>query len=366
MADLSKIKIDNVEYNFKDAQVRALFNSDNAAKKTASIPLGKVDSTSTSTAFTATVNGITELSDGVCMFLMNGAVTSASGFTININNLGAKPVYNTMAASSAVTTTFNVNYTMLFVYNTKRIANGCWDMYYGYNSDTTTARGIVNYYFRPYAGQAIYRYKFVMQGADNRVYPIVTTNQTDATMVTKTPTTVGLRPWNIWFYNSTTTINAGAVVGGQTLLSSIYGTTAVYNFNTNATTYKMIYLQGSYNKDTDLFTLDTGNNYYLFVPNNTANITLSSYFTTGKYYILLGSTYSSQNYFSLFEYNPFYYFNGTNLIPVTNKTTLDLIEETHLAETDLDVQGTLEHLGLVAVINEPLVNSAIVGTDQAY
>lgn len=107
------------------------------AYRTASIPMGTVDSTSTATAFTATIDGITALRDGVCMWLKNGIVTSAEGFTININNLGAKPVYHNMGATTAVTTTFNVNYTMLFIYNSTRVTGGCWDMVYGYNKDTT-------------------------------------------------------------------------------------------------------------------------------------------------------------------------------------------------------------------------------------
>lgn len=108
-----------------------------AAKKTLSIPFGKVDSTSTSTAYTATIDGITELRDGVCAMIENGVATSAAGCTLNINNLGAKPIYQTMAAATAVTTTFNVNYTMLFVYNSTRVTGGCWDMFYGYNANTT-------------------------------------------------------------------------------------------------------------------------------------------------------------------------------------------------------------------------------------
>lgn len=108
------------------------------AYRSASIPMGQVDSTSTATAFTATVPGITELRDGVCMWLRNGKVTSASGFTININNLGAKPVYSNMAAESRITTTFNINYTMLFVYNGTRVEGGCWDIVYGYYSDANT------------------------------------------------------------------------------------------------------------------------------------------------------------------------------------------------------------------------------------
>ena len=106
-------------------------------EKTALIPFGQVDATSTATAFTATVPGITELRDGVCVYLRNGRVTSAAGFTINVNGLGAKPVYQTLAAASAVTTLFNVNYTMLFIYNSTRVTGGCWDMFYGYNSNTT-------------------------------------------------------------------------------------------------------------------------------------------------------------------------------------------------------------------------------------
>ena len=51
------------------------------------IPYGIVDSTSTATAFTATVPGVTELTDGTCVLLKNGVVTSAADFTININGL---------------------------------------------------------------------------------------------------------------------------------------------------------------------------------------------------------------------------------------------------------------------------------------
>ena len=101
------------------------------------IPTGRLDSTSTATAMTATVEGIRELKDGVCMWLENGVVTSASGVRLNVNGLGAKPIYNSMAEASAVTTTFNVAYTMLFVYNSTRVTGGCWDMVYGYDSNTT-------------------------------------------------------------------------------------------------------------------------------------------------------------------------------------------------------------------------------------
>ena len=88
------------------------------ATKAEALPYGEVDSTSTSTAFTATVPGITELKGGTVVVLKNGVVTSASGFTINVNGLGAKPVYSNMATGNDIaptnptreTTIFNINY----------------------------------------------------------------------------------------------------------------------------------------------------------------------------------------------------------------------------------------------------------------
>lgn len=101
------------------------------------IPYGKIDTGSTSTVFKATVDGITELSNGVCAVIRNNVVTSASGCTLNVNNLGAKPIYSSMAEATRITTTFNKNYTALFIYNTIRVSTGCWDMYYGYYTNST-------------------------------------------------------------------------------------------------------------------------------------------------------------------------------------------------------------------------------------
>ena len=61
------------------------------ANKTNAILYGAVDNTSTATVFTATVSGLTALTDGTTIMLRNGVVTSASGFTLEVNNLGALP-----------------------------------------------------------------------------------------------------------------------------------------------------------------------------------------------------------------------------------------------------------------------------------
>lgn len=108
------------------------------------LPYGVCDSTSTSTAFTATVPGVTELKNGLTIVLKNGVVTSAAGFTININNLGAKPVYNSMTAATQLTTQFNVNYTIMLIYDTSRVTGGCWLYYFGFNT-TYSAMSVAEY-----------------------------------------------------------------------------------------------------------------------------------------------------------------------------------------------------------------------------
>ena len=99
------------------------------------IHYGQVDSTSTSTNFTATIPGITEYYDGLTIMLKNGVVTSAANFTININGLGAKGSYSNMSAATRDTTIFNINYTMMFIYDSTRVSGGCWVCYRGYYSE---------------------------------------------------------------------------------------------------------------------------------------------------------------------------------------------------------------------------------------
>lgn len=137
MADVKKIRLpNNEEVNIKDYRIPGVdttptSGSDNVitsggvyaanyagsnsnggpANMTVSIPFAKPDSTSTSTVYTVQVPGITELRDGVCFYLMNNKVTSAANFTVNVNNLGAKPVYMTTAAATRAGTQMTINYT---------------------------------------------------------------------------------------------------------------------------------------------------------------------------------------------------------------------------------------------------------------
>ena len=128
------------------------------------------------------ISGLTSLTDGTTVMLRNGVVTSAAGFTINVNGLGAKPVYNSMADATRDTTIFNINYTMLFVYDSTRVSGGCWICYRGYNSDTNT----IGYQLRTNssvftAADKGYRYRIWLQTSDGKLMPVNTSTSTNAT-----------------------------------------------------------------------------------------------------------------------------------------------------------------------------------------
>lgn len=107
------------------------------AKKTQSIPWGVIDSSSTSTNLISTVDGISELRDGVCIILYNDAVSSEEGCTLNVNNLGEKPIYVFYDDTSRAATFFNVGKTCMFVYDSSMISGGCWKLFYPFSASNT-------------------------------------------------------------------------------------------------------------------------------------------------------------------------------------------------------------------------------------
>ena len=220
--------------------------TDGAANLTAAIPFGKVDSTSTSTVFTATVPGITELRNGVACYLMNGVVTSASGCTLDVNGLGAYPIYQTLAAATRTTTLFNINYTMLFIFNEERVEGGCWDMYYGYNSDTNTIAYNVRTNHSPgLTNSAVYRYEICFTLPDGKIEPANTTSNKPTTY-TKALTTQAFNAFDpIYYYATTSTITAGSAMSSSYSYLQYSGMDLRYAFNaaSTLTADKNVYLR---------------------------------------------------------------------------------------------------------------------------
>lgn len=300
-------------YNSKvQAKLNAKLGTSDTAYRTTSIPYGVCDGTSTSTAFTATVSGITELRDGVCMWLKNGVVTSASGFTIDINSLGAKPVYSNMAAATRETTTWNINYTMLFVYDSTRVTGGCWVLYRGYDSNTNT----IGYQLRTNSqslpmSSITYRYRLLFTSADGEHYvPANNSSSTNAT-TSRTVCQDKIDPFGaIYYYGTTASVAADARPAAASLWQE-YTLALGYSFAKGSaltmTSWKPVYLKCAPQSDGSAI-IDSTTPYVQDLP-TTAD---------GKIYIFLGIAYSATN-IELTMNHPVYEFKGGMIRPYTNQ-----------------------------------------------
>ena len=284
------------------------------SRKTASIPFGQVDSTSTSTVFTATVDGITELRDGVCVYLTNGVITSASGWTLNINDLGAKPVYQSMAAAGRITTTFNVAYTALFVYNSSRVDGGCWDYYYGYNSnDNTIAYQVRMNQTINEMYSALTRYKICFTMFDGKLLP--STSVSNSTGTTKTLTTDSFDPYGaIYYYNTTTGVAASESPSASYMWLLYHNVDLRYGFNAGTTLVAKdnVYIKCSPQNDGSVKL--AGNDCIVQSLPNTDD---------GYVYIYLGKAYDTYR-MSLDINHPIYYYKGGAIRLWSNVESPDL------------------------------------------
>lgn len=282
------------------------------------LPFGQVDSTSTSTVFTATVPGISELKDGTCVVLQNGVVTSASGFTININGLGAKPVYSNMATGNDVTPTaptrettiFNVNYTLLLIYSSDLVDGGAWINYRGYDSNTNT----IGYQVRTNSTSLpmtsiVYRYRLLFQSADNAHYvPANNSTSTNATTA-RSITQEKIDPFGrIVYYGTTASVAAGSRPSASYLWQQ-YTLTIGYSFVTTLTEWKPVYLKCAPQSDGSAI-IDSTTPFVQSLPTT----------EDGKIYIFLGIAYSTTAMELTLEH-PVYWFKNGRIRQYTDAAT---------------------------------------------
>lgn len=278
--------------------------TDETAYKTASIPYGECDSTSTSTAYTATVPGITELRDGVCMLLKNGVVTSASGFTIDINGLGAKPAYSNMAAATRETTAFNINYTIMFVYDSDRVSGGCWVYYRGYYSDANS----IGYQLRTNSTSLTTTdrtryYRLLFTSADNTHWVPANTQYDNSATSNKTINQRKINPFGriVYLGNSTSYLADAAV--SATAIWDQYAFNLGYSFSKGSAltmTYpKPVYVKCAPQSDGSAI-IDSTTPYVQDLPST----------DDGKIYIYLGVAYNATNVEMVIDHPVYYYKDG--------------------------------------------------------
>lgn len=237
MADISKITLPNGDsYDIKDKLARQ------------KILYGEIDSTSTATVLTATVEGFTELVDDTCCLIYNNVITSASGWTLNVNNTGALPVY-VMQDNGRSTTGYAKTRTCLFVYSQTRVSGGCWLMGY-FDADTDTNSNTIGYYIRPSgylkAKDAFYRYRLLFQVDDTYVMPSNTSTATKA----NTKKAINQRAFDpfgqVFMYYGTSNYAVDSVLGTTNWYQ--YSANIGYAFNHNGaaatmTANKSVYLK---------------------------------------------------------------------------------------------------------------------------
>jgi hypothetical protein len=264
------------------------------------IPFGYIDEGSSRTVMTATVPNITELVNGVCCYITNGVATSNTNWTLNVNGLGAKPVYSSMAETTRTTTNFNVAYTFLFVYNEDRIEGGCWDMYYGMDTNTNT----IGYQIRtnsmalPVSGQTG-RYRLLFTSPDHTHYvPATTSASTNATAL-RDVNQEKIDPFgDIIYYGYTTILQA------ETNISTAYQwrqnvLTLGYSFNRAGAALNLMQWFPVYIKCTPQ---DDGS---AIIDPTTPYVQILPQTEDGKIYIYLGVAYSTTN-IELVQHHPVY------------------------------------------------------------
>lgn len=266
------------------------------------IPHGALDGTSTSTVMTATVQGVNTLKNGTCCYIDNGVVTSAAGVTLDVNGLGAKPLYSSQAAATAITTQFNVAYTAFLIYNETRVAGGCWDYVYGFDSNSNT----IGYQLRTNSSNKVasdtgYRYRLWFTSADGSKWvPANTSTSTNATS-NRTLNTRAIDPFGPIVYRAT---------NGTCTSGSGVGATGIWQQYTLTIGYS--YMQSG-------FSLTAQHPVYLkATPQADGSAVMSSIVQTlpssndGCIYILLGTAYSTTAMELQIEH-PVYWHDGTGL-----------------------------------------------------
>lgn len=274
---------------------------------------GEVDSTSTSTVFTTTIPGITEYYDGLTVLLKNGVVTSASGFTININGLGAKGSYSNQATGNSITPTnptrdttiFNINYTMMFTYCSTLVSEGCWICYRGYNSDTNT----IAYQIRTNntalkTTDRTRYYRILFSSADSTKWVPANTQYDNSATSTKTVNTRKINPFGRIVYLGNSTNYAADAVVAATALWHQYALALGYSFNRTGsaltlTSSKPVYVKCAPQTDGSAI-MDSTTPIVQDLPST----------EDGKIYIFLGMAYSATNIEMFYEHPVYYYKDG--------------------------------------------------------
>ncbi len=281
------------------------------ATKASGLHWGKLDSTSTATVMTATVPslaGVTAYYEGLTVVLRNGVVASTTNCTLNVNGLGALPIYPS-TSDTRVSSAWAKAYTMIFVYTETKISGvPCWEMQYGMAYSNSIGYQLrTSYYNLPVSG-ACYRYRLLFTSADGQKFvPANTISSTNAT-ASRTTNTTPIDPFGpIVYYGSTTALSSGGKPGA-TVLWQQYTLVFGYSFNNTGAALSMTYPAPVYLRCTPQADGSAVMDYFVQALPSTED---------GKIYILLGYAYDA-THIELIADHPVYYFKDGAIRMWTN------------------------------------------------
>ena len=221
-----------------------------------------------------------------------------------------------MTLATRDTTIFNINYTMLLIYNsTIEVAEGvtgAWCVYRGYNSDNNT----IGYILRTNSTRlkmksVTYRYRLLFTSADGNYWvPANNSTSTNAT-ASKTVCQDKIDPFGrIVYYGTTSSVAANSMPAAAQMFDQQLVTLG-YSFNRTGaalvlTTWSPVYVKAAPQTDGSVI-IDSTTPYVQELP-STAD---------GKVYIFLGIA-TSETQIELWQDHPVYYFINGCIRPWTN------------------------------------------------
>lgn len=115
MGNISKININGILYDIRS--------------KIVNIPTGTVTG-GVSSAKEATVSNVTALDEGTVIIVKNNNEASSGNCTLNVNNLGGKPIYYSQnyETNAPIGSLWQPNMTLTMVYTTLDDASGRWNV----------------------------------------------------------------------------------------------------------------------------------------------------------------------------------------------------------------------------------------------
>ena len=295
-------------YDPSEIKYAASETSGGPATRTNGLPYGVVDGTSTATAFTATISGITTLYDGLCILVKNNVIASKADCTLNVNGLGAKRIHYNTAANSQITTQWSATMTAMFYYDSTRNSSaGAWVMFYGYDSNTNT----IGYQVRTNSmslpmKSIVYRYRLLFTSADGKGFvPANNSTSTNATTA-RTVCQDKIDPFGrIVYYGTTASVAAGSIPSASSLWQQ-YAFAIGYSFVVTLTEWKPVYLKCAPQSDGSAI-IDSTTPFVQTLPST----------EDGKIYIFLGVAYSSTAMELTLEH-PVYWYKDGMIRPYTN------------------------------------------------